>query len=462
VQSEDVTVVDVDKVVEKGTTDEGPLYVCVGEDVNLEALPDRSWASFPEDQPTWQVLGKPQGSSPTLTPADGNTTTLGGLSLPGPYIVRAKCCNPIGDIIVVVAVDVDLAVSGLSDGDEEDPGLYINANWDDDDDDGWSPNDTPPGGSYTGDKSDSNIAGGDNDFRSCTLSISPSGVSGNVQLTFGSGIKVWETNTKVDGGGSSGVSSGSSFAVGDLPKTLYIEGASGSTSFKDVELKAEHTSTNAEDIVKITVFEVTLTGLFGYGDQQSDNDKKHSTVGGSSDKNGKISWDDANADGTKDDPDPNCMYFRSCMELQGTVKPGGVTNEVQFDFDRQKWSRLWYKLEGEEDWGPPDQSAVPWQPDDGGESDEDKTPSATDHIYHIDGPGYASKLRTASRDYVGYIGDRREWVKVYIDGNWYQCSDYYKWHVQWFTKPKNGTEMTRDSVGLQKLDSGWISVPDSP
>jgi hypothetical protein len=35
VQSDDVNVVDVAKVVKQGTTDEGPLYVCVGEDVNL-------------------------------------------------------------------------------------------------------------------------------------------------------------------------------------------------------------------------------------------------------------------------------------------------------------------------------------------------------------------------------------------------------------------------------------------
>jgi hypothetical protein len=55
VQSPDANVVDVDKVVKEGTTDEGALYVCVGEDVNLEALPDPCGASFPEDQPTWYL-----------------------------------------------------------------------------------------------------------------------------------------------------------------------------------------------------------------------------------------------------------------------------------------------------------------------------------------------------------------------------------------------------------------------
>jgi hypothetical protein len=218
-----VNVVDVDKVVKEGTTDEGTLYVYVGEDVNLEALPSPSGVSFPSGSPVWQVISHPPGVYPSVSPpSDSNVTTLSGLDLPGTYTVNAACCSTCnGDSIVVVAVQVDLAVSGLSEGDEEDPGLYINANWDDDDGDGWSPNNVPPGGTYTGDKSDSNIAGGDNDFKSLTLSISPSGLSGNVQLTFGSGINVWETNTKLDaGGGSSGVSSGSSFAVGDLPKTV--------------------------------------------------------------------------------------------------------------------------------------------------------------------------------------------------------------------------------------------------
>ena len=47
---------------------------------------------------------------------------------------------------------------------------------------------------------------------------------------------------------------------------------------------------------------------------------------------------------------------------------------------------------------------------------------------------------------------------VNIDGTAYQCFDYYEWHAQWYTMPKNETEMTRDSTSLQKLGSGWITV----
>ena len=361
--------------------------------------------------------------------------------------------------IYVVKVDIN---AGLSEPNELDPGKYINVNWDDDDNDGWDPNDAPPGGTYTGDKSDANIVGGDSDFRSFSVSITPSGIpDGNVSVTFGGNVKVWETNTKKEaGGGSSEVSSGTQFPVEDLPKTLYLEGVSGSSTFRDVELKATYLPCDANDIVKITVFEVTLTGLFGFGGQQADNDKKHSSFQGSSDKNGRISWDDANGDGTKGDNDPNCEYFHNCMECQGTVKPSGVTTQVEFDIKRDRWAKSWKKLEGG-GWNLIDNS-TPWTDDDPVNGDEDLTPSANDHIYHIDGPGFGNKNRGPTWDYLAMIGDFREWVMIKIDGTWYQCSDYYKWHTKCYTKPKDATDMTRDSLILQQLGSGWITVPNSP
>ena len=206
---------------------------------------------------------------------------------------------------------------------------------------------------------------------------------------------------------------------------------------------------------------MTLSGFFGFGDQQPDNDAKHSTFSGSSDKNGKISWDDANADGTKGDNDPNCEYFHNCMECQGTVKPSGVTTEVSFDFEREKWHQWWKKVVGG-NWQLGQDETNPWRPDDPTESDEDKTPSETDHIYHIDGPGFGNKNRGPTWDYLAQIGDFREWVTVNIDGAWYQCSNYYKWHSKCYTKPKDANYMTRDALGLQQLGSGWIVVPNNP
>jgi len=204
------------------------------------------------------------------------------------------------DPVKFTVVEVDIALSGLSEPNELSPGKYINVNWDDDDGDGWEPNDTPPNGVYTGDKDDPNIEGGDTDFRSFTISISPSSIKTDVpdthvSVTFGGNVKVWETTTKLDANGvSSEVSSGALFAITDLTKTLYLEGVSGSDEFRGVNLMATYVPCDANDIVKVTVFEVVdFNGLVTYGDMQHDNDSRpFSETKDSSDKDGKISWDD--------------------------------------------------------------------------------------------------------------------------------------------------------------------------
>ncbi|MFQ6133784.1 MAG: hypothetical protein ACE5R4_17210 [Armatimonadota bacterium] len=96
-----------------------------------------------------------------------------------------------------------------------------------------------------------------------------------------------------------------------------------------------------------------------------------------------------------------------------------------------------------------------------GEDDEDLTPSASDHIYAIDGPGLSSKSITGG-PYTVMTANLREWVMVRIYGVWYQCSGFFKWHSQDWERPKNTTELTRDSRDRQKLGDGWIAVPASP
>ncbi len=218
------------------------------------------------------------------------------------------------------------------------------------------------------------------------------------------------------------------------------------------------------DIVKITVFEVTLTGLFN-GAQQADCDVKMSDATLwedllSSDRKGKISWDDADGNGVVGDNDPNCEYFHDCMECQGTVKPHGVTTEVTFDFRRDACWKIWHRLEGG-NWGNPVQDRPPWQDDNTTEGDEDKTPSGEDHIYEIDGPGMIGRGRPP--DYTADIMNLREYVCVLVSGNWRQCSDFYKWHHQMYTMPKAGTVWrTRSDPALQKLGGGWINIPNNP
>ncbi len=287
-----------------------------------------------------------------------------------------------------------------------------------------------------------------------------------MSLTFPANIKCWGTRTKKDGGQSSAISSGTQIPVGQLPKTFYVEGVSGSAAFRDLELKATYSEDpTLTDKAKVTVFEVTLTGKFA-GAQQADNDVHHSAFGGSSDMNGCISWDDANGDGTKGDLDPNCLYFHNCMEVQGHTKPSAIDVQrdgVAFLFKQDKGRRRWRWNQG----GGAGELRIagPWAADDPPAQMMDVTPSIEGHlfldnVYVVDGPGYRTKDRPY--DYVFYVGDFRDRVLVQIGGSWYQCSGWYKWHAQLRMEPKNATELTRSDPALQLLDVGWISLPDQP
>ena len=382
------------------------------------------------------------------------------------------------DKVNFTSINIDVNI-GLTDAQELDPGKYINVNWDDDDNDGWTDSGEPPDAEYTGDKDDSEIPeNGDEDLRPFTVSIS---LQEDIEEAFPSStiiinypedkVKVWQTNTKTfsSGGENSFVHSGVARSISAFPAQYYLEGISGSSNFRDVELKATWSvDSSIKDIVKITVFELYLTGFFSYGNQQNDNDKKmHNFLPGSSDKCGMISWDDANGNGTPEgsgDMDSNCRYFGNCMELQGTVNPSGVTNEVEFNFEREKYGKEWKKIEGDESWSHVHNWSS-WDPDDmANDEDEDVSPD-NDHIYQLDIPGFLVRLRTIldiDGDYKALVINLKQRVMVKIDGVWYQCSNYYKWHSQTYTKPKDSTYMTRDDVNKQKLGSGWISIPTNP
>ena len=363
----------------------------------------------------------------------------------------------------VVAVNVN---AGLTEEGEENPGLYINVNWSDDDGDGWEPNENPPGATYRGDKDDDEIAeGGDDDFRVFSVHVDPEQAPVTVVVQFQNNIKVWRTFTKkMEGGGTSEVVSGTGYDPQNIPWPLLVEGQSGTQNFRGVSLTATvkyGQNQICSDTVKITVFEVTLAGLFAEA-QQPDCDKKHHTFKGSSDRNGKISWDDANGDGTVGDNDPNCEYFRNCMECQGTVKPAGLTDEVELLFETWIWAKAWEKSEGG-GWELA-MNHTPWHEDVAVNFvEQDRTPSAEDHIYDTDRPGHTFRDRVRC-DYVADIGDLKVCAVLSFGGdNFYQCSDWYKWHYQIYVKPKGGTEwLTRDVPAKQKLGGGWINVPDNP
>ena len=197
------------------------------------------------------------------------------------------------------------------------------------------------------------------------------------------------------------IPSGTRYACNAVPNTMYVEGIAGTPARLDAWIKATIMCGDAHceyDIVKITVIEVTQRALTTYGDQEADDDKKLSQlpIKASSDKRGRISWDDANADWTKVDPDANCEYFHNCMENQGTIKPSNCgLSEDAWDFWRQISFKEWKRQE-EGEWQLVNERSYWFDDEVEGNLDEDLTPSAQDHIYQIDGPGVKSKARTAT------------------------------------------------------------------
>ena len=454
-----MTVVGVGELkADQGSAPYGPTNVVAYATNGVVTVTARAQPPVPESQlpACWSLTGGDGTSKLVRTVAKTNAAITK---------ITVSAGNVSSNLWIGIArLDLD---AGKNETDEENPGVYISANWNDDDGDGWSPtNQAPPSATYTPDKNDTAIPTGDTTFRSFTASVTPSALAGNVKLTFPANIKVWATDTKTNSAGSSGVVSGSSVI---LPATLYMEGVSGSSSFRDIDLTGEFmqsgtVATGVKDTIMLTVFEVGSLGFFS-GTQQVDNaTARHQFAQASSDMNGIISWDDANGDGTKGDSDPNCVSFHNCMEWQGTVSPSGVTtNQVQFELRREIQDILWAKPPNL-DWITIQVRTNQWVNDDTFPQDEVNIPTAGNHLYKIDGPGVARQTRTENPpvDNMAAVGDLRNWAEVRIDGVLHQCSDFYKWHFQFYLEPKDATNLTRSAMSQQKLGSGWIPIPTSP
>jgi len=124
----EVWVYKIDKVVKEGTTDEGPIYVCLNDTVDLEAIPYPNTVYCPNDQIVWEV-NQPADANAVLDPNSGSlTTTLSGLTEPGEYRVNAKCGTvDTGDEITIYVVDVNItsptSANNKEDFDDQHPGV---------------------------------------------------------------------------------------------------------------------------------------------------------------------------------------------------------------------------------------------------------------------------------------------------------------------------------------------------
>jgi hypothetical protein len=361
----------------------------------------------------------------------------------------------------------------LSEVEEEIPGWYVNVNWDDDDKDGWTPDDHSPSATYTPDKDDILISGNgcteDDDLWKFTVEIVPSSIHGPIRLTFNEAkVKVYVNRTK-----QNPFASGNTVNFTGQPITLYLEGQTGTENFYDSELKGQYagtTPTVVSDKVVVTVFDCTLNGLFD-GQQQGDCEKKHKEAGGSNNRDGKISCDDANGNGTTGDLDGWCKFFHNTMEDQGILCPRGIRYQAEFDFKREVRRRVWRILTGEANWRMFDDKSTRWF-DDENQYWEDNTPSVSNHIYQIDGPGiYDSTTQVITHIFGSCI--LRDWVMVRLYGTWYRCSDFLRWHSQCYVKARTDDPalLRRAGAGpggptgewnFQKHGSGWIQIPDNP
>jgi hypothetical protein len=369
----------------------------------------------------------------------------------------------------------------LHEGPDDDPGWYVNVNWDDDDKDGWDPNDNPPGGVYTADKSDALVSGNgctqDDDLWKFTVEIVPASIHGPVRLTFNeSKVKVYRNRDKQNPFGS-----GNTVNFTGQPVPLYLEGIAGTDHFREVCMTGEYrgaTSNVADDTIHITVFEVLLTAQFS-GMQPDDCGVKFQELHCGSNRCGRISWNDKDGNGTTGDNDNNCQGFHNNMVTQGTVKPSNCGEIVTFDFFREVWGKAWVVNQGEYGWRVEVDETGSWHNDDTGpnhQKDEDLTPSNDQHIYQVDVHGCWDEMEaTFGHTQLFGTSNFRDCCRVLLYETGYRCSGYLKWKSQFYVKPLGTPPGALNRAGAtpegpdedsgwnkQILGEGWMAIPSSP
>jgi hypothetical protein len=102
----------MDKVVERGGIDEGPLFASVGGLVQLKAKPVPGDASFPSGEPTWNLDSYPTGGGGVSFSSDGDEAGLSDFPVAGDYTVSAECGT--SDSITIRVIEVADVTSDIN------------------------------------------------------------------------------------------------------------------------------------------------------------------------------------------------------------------------------------------------------------------------------------------------------------------------------------------------------------
>ena len=221
---------------------------------------------------------------------DAASATLRDIEIKLEYTKGGATCD---DKVKVTVVKVDLDAADVSDADELSVGAFVGVNDDDDDSDGVI------------DNVDTNGVAGENDLLAITLQeVLPTDLPGTdtVTLTWTS-VDVFENSDKTNP-----ISSGQTYQLNALPKTLYVEGDAASGALRDIEIKLEYTKgeVTIDDKIKVTVVKVDLDIYNGQAgslvpetDQDSDAIEDEEDIGAFAVAN----LNDTNGDGYADNDD---------------------------------------------------------------------------------------------------------------------------------------------------------------
>jgi hypothetical protein len=147
------------------------------------------------------------------------------------------------DVVKATVFKVDVSVTGLSEETEEETGLFLPLNDDDDNSDTILDKDEHP-------------VSGENDLREAEINIYPSGLPGTATLSWGSNIKLWNNTDKET------EITQTNYPANQLPQTFYVEGYNISSSFKDTNLSLSYGGMN--DTVKTTVYDISVETEYEY------------------------------------------------------------------------------------------------------------------------------------------------------------------------------------------------------